>query len=313
MAQHHHHHKPEHTNTIAVVGASGAQGGSVVRSLLGKDGHHHRGGPYHVRALVRDPESAEAKRLAALGAEVVAFDWTNRQSIHHAFHGCHGVFAMTTGGNEETAIGRSLANVAHEEKVSHFVWSGLENTEKISEGKYRCAHFTHKAKVEDRLREIHGMAWTSVYPGFFYSNIKNFYTPVQGQHELEIRLPISGHVVVPYVDPATAVGPVVAEIFADKNKYNGKVVPIIGEEVNHNDICDHLSRAWHKHVKFVFQTPEDWVASHPNNPMASELADMFRFVEEFGYYHERDTKLSRKIDLHPATFQQWLQHAHWQM
>ena len=71
--------------TIAVVGATGAQGGGLVRAILGD-----RGGSFHARALTRDVHSARARELADLGAEVVAADVDDEDSLKRAFEGASG-------------------------------------------------------------------------------------------------------------------------------------------------------------------------------------------------------------------------------
>ena len=66
---------------ILVVGATGAQGGSVARHLL-------RAGGYRVRCLTRNPGSPAAREFASLGAELVEGDLSNPASLHAALRGC---------------------------------------------------------------------------------------------------------------------------------------------------------------------------------------------------------------------------------
>lgn len=318
MSQHQHHHKPSHSHTIAVVNATEPEGVSVVRALLGKGTHTHAATAWHVRALVQDPESAEAKRLAGFGAELMQVtDFTNKQQLQRAFHGCYGVYAMTSASNQETTHGKLLVNVALEEKVEHFVYSGGENAEAVSNSKYHAHILSHKAKVEARLREIHGMDWTCVYVAIPYSHIKDVYTPQQAADNLnvlEIRLPCRGDHPIPFVDPYTAVGPVVSEIFSNKAKYNTKIIPIVGEDLTFDNICALLSRAWEKEVTFVSVNAHEFATHHSHNPMAREIAELWQYLSEFPYFsRDHDAHLSRKMFPHPETFEQWLRATHWNM
>ena len=75
---------------IAVVGATGAQGGGLVRAILA-DPH----GGFAARALTRDVHSAKAQELAKLGAEVVTADVDNPDTMKKAFDGAYGAFCVT--------------------------------------------------------------------------------------------------------------------------------------------------------------------------------------------------------------------------
>jgi uncharacterized protein YbjT (DUF2867 family) len=75
---------------IAVVGATGAQGGGLARAIL-----EDTGGPFTVRAITRNPESEKARALAEWGAELVQADLDDRASLQKAFAGAHGAYCVT--------------------------------------------------------------------------------------------------------------------------------------------------------------------------------------------------------------------------
>jgi nucleoside-diphosphate-sugar epimerase len=113
---------------IAVLGATGAQGGGVVRALL-QDPLHR----YAVRALTRQPHAAKARALAAAGAKVVAADLDARPSLERTFASAHGLFAVTNfwehlSPERELAQARHIAEAARAAGVAHVVWSTLEDT-----------------------------------------------------------------------------------------------------------------------------------------------------------------------------------------
>jgi uncharacterized protein YbjT (DUF2867 family) len=122
---------------IAVVGATGAQGGGLARAILADPE-----GPFAVRALTRTPDSAKAKELAAQGAEVVHADLDDEASMRKAFEGAYGAFIVTDfwvrrTPEEEAARSRpqmeldqadTAARAAKQARLKHVVWSTLEDT-----------------------------------------------------------------------------------------------------------------------------------------------------------------------------------------
>ena len=129
---------------IAVVGATGLQGGGVVRALEASR-------RFKVRALTRNPE--EHRRLAA---EVVASDLDRPDTLPAAFAGAHGVFLVTNfweEGTDETRQATAAIRAAREAGVKHFVWSTLPNVEEISGGRFHVPHFTGKARIDRIVKE----------------------------------------------------------------------------------------------------------------------------------------------------------------
>src|ERR1041385_3284305 len=143
---------------IAVLGATGAQGGGLVRAIL-----RDKNGPFTARALTRDVKSDKARALAALGAEVVPADVDDPASLKRAFTGAFGAYCVTFfwahfSGEKETAEGRSMAQAAKAAGIQHAIWSTFEDTRKFVplsdnrmptlQGKYKVAHFDGKADAD---------------------------------------------------------------------------------------------------------------------------------------------------------------------
>jgi uncharacterized protein YbjT (DUF2867 family) len=153
----------EPTKTIAVLGATGAQGGAVVRAL-------QKRGVFKVRALTRKPDGA-----AGLADEVVAADLTQPETLAAAFDGVYGVFANTNSfasyDTDEVAHGIAAADAAKAAGVEHFVWSTLPSVAEIAEGKYTVPHFTNKAAVNATVAGEGFDFFTFVEPPFYYQNL----------------------------------------------------------------------------------------------------------------------------------------------
>jgi len=114
--------------TIAVVGATGQQGGGLIRTILSD-----ASGDFTARALTRDVTSDKARELARLGTEVVAADVDNPENLEKAFDGAHGVFCVTFywvhfSPERELAEAATMAQAARHVDVTHVIWSTLEDT-----------------------------------------------------------------------------------------------------------------------------------------------------------------------------------------
>ena len=129
---------------IAVVGATGHQGGAVVRALQAN-------GQFKVRALTRNPD-----KHPQLADEVVLADLNRPETLKAAFAGAYGVFLVTNAwepGADERKQALAAVRAAKDAGVQHFIWSTLPNVETISRGKFDVPHFTDKAKIDRIVRE----------------------------------------------------------------------------------------------------------------------------------------------------------------
>jgi uncharacterized protein YbjT (DUF2867 family) len=116
---------------IAVIGATGQQGGAVVRAL-------QAGNQFKVRALTRNPRIHRE-----LAEEVVEADLNRPETLRAAFDGAHGLFLVTNfweQGTDEPKQATAAVRAAKDARVEHFVWSTLPDVDAISGGKFRVPH-----------------------------------------------------------------------------------------------------------------------------------------------------------------------------
>src|SRR6266436_498078 len=154
--------------TIAVFGATGQQGGAVVRALQDR-------GVFKVRALTRDPA-----KHRALAEEVVEADLDRPEAIRAALEGAHGVFLVTNfwqPGTDERQQAASAVRAAKDAGVKHFIWSTLPDAERISGGMFHVRHFTGKAKIDRIVKEAGFAHHTFVIAPFFYQNLVGSLAP----------------------------------------------------------------------------------------------------------------------------------------
>jgi len=283
---------------IAVVGATGQQGGAVVRALLAS-------GQTKVRALTRNP--AKHPQLAD---EVVLADLNRPETLKAAFAGAHGVFLVTNfweANTDERKQALAAVRAAKDAGVQHFIWSTLPNVETISRGKLDVPHFTGKAKIDSIVREAGFAHHTFVIAPFFYQNLIGAGAPQkQADGTRGWVLPLDPQRRVIHMGDITELGPIVVGAFAQPELAgHGEHLPLVGDFMSFNEIIATLNRQGHK---FSFkQVPHQLFAGF--FPGAEEVAAMFGYFEAHTYLgsDSRDAiALANKVaGRQPTKFSAW--------
>lgn len=305
---------------ITVAGASSKQGRSVANALLAS-------GRYRVRALTRSKDSPPMRQLAEHGAEVVVAPLAlgHQAALTDAMRGSHGAFLMTPPtppvpppGQPELALGRELADAAYAAGVQHVVWSGLENVEMRTRGNKWAPHFTEKALVAEHIRTL-PLRSSFIYLAFFYSNFLEYYVPRRGADgSLTFAIYLPPDIPMPFVDPLTATGPAVLEVFDHPEKYAGKTLPVIGEILTARQMVDTFVRVSGQKAHYASAYTRDELLQHfpefgADEYLVRELVGMVEYAVEYGYYApNRDVEWSRKIDPDALTWEQFLLRTKWQ-
>lgn len=301
---------------ITIVGVLGKQGLSAARTLL-------ESGKYRVRGITRRVDSPEAQRLTALGAELInlPLDLGHQKDFTAAFRGSHGVFMMTPGiappQNHEMELGIQLADAAVAAGVQHLIFSSLENVEKISEGRKFAPHFTNKAKIEAYIRTL-PIKSSFIYMAFFYTNLMEFYLPRIEGDTLVFPIYLPGNFRAPFVDPLTATGPAILEIFSHPQQYFGKSLPVIGDFLSPQEMVDTFTRVTGK--KAVYRsafTRKEMLHHFPefgdNELLVREILGMAEYAVDYGYFQkDRDWLWSRRVNKNSMTWEQFLRTTGWQ-
>lgn len=301
---------------ITIVGVLGKQGGSAARTLL-------QSGRYRVRGITRRVDSPQAQSLVEQGVELVCLplDVGYQNDFVKAFRGSEGVFMMTPGIapplTHEVALGKQLADAAVEAGVRHIVFSSLENVEKITGGKKFAPHFTDKANIEAYIRTL-PVTSSFIYMAFFYTNLLEFYTPVRKGDTLVFPMYLPPDFRAPFVDPLTATGPAVLEIFSNPARYAGKSLPVIGESISPLEMIDTFVRVTGKKAVYgAAFTRKDFLHHFPefsaNELLVREIMGMAEYAVEYGYFaRDRDLLWSRKLEPTSPTWEQFLHATGWQ-
>jgi len=257
---------------IAVVGATGHQGGAVVRALQAS-------GQFKVRALTRNPDKHQQ-----LADEVLLADLNRPETLKAAFADAHGVFLVTNvwePGTDERKQALAAVRAAKDAGVRHFIWSTLPNVEAISLGKLDVPHFTDKAKSDRIVTEAGFAHHTFVIAPFFYQNLLGVMAPQnQAGGTVGWALPLDPELRVIHMGDITELGNIVAGAFAQPDLVgHGEHLPLVGDFLSFNEIIATLNRQGHK---FSFKrVPQELFAGW--FPGAKEIAEMLAYFEAHTY------------------------------
>jgi hypothetical protein len=299
---------------IAVLGSTGGQGGGLCRAILADPS-----GGFSCRAITRDPSKDKAKALAAAGADVVAADLDDVESLKKAFAGAHGVFAVTNfwehfSAEKEKAQAKNVAEAAKAAGVQHVIWSTLEDTRKwmkaddarmpMLQGSYRVPHFDAKAEADSFFA---GVPTTFLWTTFYWDNLYLFgLAPKKGEDgKYAWAFPLGNAKMAGIA--VEDIGKCAYGIYKAGGEYVGKTVGIMGEAISVEDMGKALTTQ-------LGIGPVTYNAVDANTyrswgfPGADEMGNMFQVYRDF----EGPFLAARSVDtakaLNPALqdFSAWL-------
>ena len=300
---------------IAVVGATGAQGGGLVRAILSD-----RSGEFSARALTRDPGSEKARELERLGAEVVQADVDDMESLVRAFDGASGAFCVTffwahMSPERELAEAKNMALAAKRAGVKHVVWSTLEDTRRwvplgddrmpTLMGKYKVPHFDAKGEANQLFVDA-GVPTTFLNTSFYWENFIYFgMNPKKGPDgKLAITMSM-GDAKLPGI-AAEDIGKCALGIFKKGSELIGKTIGIAGDHLSGSEMAAAFTRALGREVVYASVSPEAFRAY--GFPGADDLGNMFQFKRDFegDFRAARPLEASRALNPELQTFDAWL-------
>jgi uncharacterized protein YbjT (DUF2867 family) len=300
---------------IAVVGATGAQGGGLVRAILEDDSSE-----FTVRALTRNPDSGKAKELAKLGAEVVVADVDDIDSLKQAFAGAYGAYCVTFfwdhfSPEKEKAHAKNMAESAKAAGVQHVIWSTFEDTRKwvpldddrmpTLQEKYKVPHFDGKGEADQIFAEL-GLPATYLLTSFYWENLIYFGMGPKPAEDgtLAYTMPM-GDKKLPGIATAD-IGRAALGIFKRGREFIGKRVGIAGEHLTGDEMSSRLSKALNKPVRYNSVEPE--VFRQFGFPGADDLGNMFQFKRDFetDYCGARSVESTRELNPQLQSFESWL-------
>jgi uncharacterized protein YbjT (DUF2867 family) len=270
---------------VLITGATGQQGGAVLRELAGKG--------FTLRAMTRKPESEAARALEQFGAVIVKGDLDDPASLAKALDGAWGVFAVQNtweaGVEKEEEQGKRIAQIAREKGVQHFVYSSVGSAHR----KTGIPHFENKWRVEQKVRDLTFPSHVIIRPVFFMENIP---TPWF----------LNGDSIYTAMDPKTVlqmiavedVGRYGAAAFLDAARLNGREIDLAGDALTIPAAAALLGRGLGRRIEFV-QIPIEEVRKN-----SEDFALMLEWFDKVGYDADIPA-LQREFGFTPTTFAQW--------
>lgn len=301
---------------IAVFGATGAQGGGLAHAIL-----NDHNSEFAVRAVTRDVNSDKAKELAAKGAEVVAGDVDDADSLKRVLQGAYGAYFVTFfwahfSAEKETSEAKKMAEAAKEAGLKHVIWSTLEDVRKYVplddssmptlHGKYKVPHFDGKGEADHYFTDA-GVPTTFMLASYYWDNMIYFgMGPKRGADgKLSITFPMGNKKMAGI--SGDDIGKCAYGIFKKGAELIGKRVGIAGEQITCADMAKDLSDALGEEVVYNEITPETYRSF--GFPGADDLGNMFQFYRDFDDVCNsiRDVKFSKELNPELKSFKMWLE------
>ncbi len=270
---------------ILVTGATGRQGGAVLRHLREKG--------FPVRALTRDPDKPEARALVGHGTEVVLGDLDDRTSVARALDGAYGVYSvqsrMEKGIEAEIRQGIALADAARRENVSHLVYSSVGSADQQT----GVPHFDSKFQIEEHIRRL-GVPYTVIRPVFF---MENWLGMRAGMEPGTLTLPLKPDTRLQMI-AVDDIGAFVAMAFEFPGRWQGHALDIAGDELSMTQIAQALGRGSGEDLKYV-QAPWEKFEERAGH----ETTLMFKWFDNVGYH--ADIPALRQQHHSLMSFERW--------
>jgi uncharacterized protein YbjT (DUF2867 family) len=299
---------------IAVMGATGSQGGGLCSAI-----RDDNSGEFACRAITRDPNKEKAKALAVHGAEVVAADMDDLESLKRAFAGAYGVFCVTNfwehfSGEKEKAQAKNMADAAKAASLQHVIWSTLEDTRELMspadkrmpmlQGNYRVPHFDAKAEADAYFE---GLPVTYLITSFYWDNLYAFGLGPKkeddGSYSWTFPMGTARLAGIATED----IGKVALGIFKGGSRYIGKRIAIAGEHLTMSEMAEKLSKALGiSMIKYNAVEPDAYRSF--GFPGADEMGNMFQVYRDFEkeVVGIRSVPSTRELNPQLLNFDAWL-------
>jgi len=271
--------------TVLITGATGKQGGAILRELAGKG--------FDLRGMTRHPEGEAARALASTGARVVRGDLDDPASLRAALAGAWGVFAVQNtweaGVEKEEEQGKRIATLAREAGVQHFVYSSVGSAHRHT----GIPHFENKWRIEETVRGLRFPSHVIIRPVFFMENLVSPFL-------------LNGDKIYAALDPATVlqmiavedIGRYGARMFTDAARLNRREIDLAGDAATMPDAAKALSAGLGRPIEFV-RLPIEQVRQN-----SEDYAIMLEWFERVGYDADI-AALERQFGITSTTLTAW--------
>ncbi|KAF7369519.1 NmrA domain-containing protein [Mycena venus] len=299
---------------VAVVGATGTQGGSVINALAESDK------PYRIRGFTRDAAKPSAQELVERGVDIVVVSLVvgNKEEVYKAFAGADVAFLVTNfwehlDMEREISEGKLLIDAAKAGGISRIVWSGLPSANKLSGGKYlNVYHFEGKAIVTEYGRQS-GVPFVDLQAGFYGTNFLTGLTMLvkQADGSFAIPWPVKPTAKVPFIDAVHDYGLFVRHVLELPVFPDGSEISAHSEKITIDAMAEQLSKVTGQNVVFqqisVEQFKEGIQSLFPPH-IVLDMTESFQSWDEFGW---GDTPILQGLSRRPRTWAEFAKNTDW--
>ncbi|KAF2194410.1 NAD(P)-binding protein [Zopfia rhizophila CBS 207.26] len=299
---------------LTVFGATGNQGGSVIRAVLADPTLSKE---FKIRGITRDASKPAAHALAGRGVEVKAADMSSKTSLAEAIKGSHTIFLVTTPdfmsgqASQELTHGKNVADVAQEAEVQHVIFSSLLHVTEATNGRLKhVLHFDMKADVERYIRSK-GLSSTFILPGYFMSNFTALQMLKKGEDGVyTLVYPVGDKAEFPLIDTESDIGKYVVAAIRSRTKVLGKQILAAADYYTPTRIISEFEEVTGKKGRFVSVDAKTYKSFLPE-PMAEEMLENHLFIKNPGYFVGKSLKesldLLTEAGLKPTTWKDFLE------
>ncbi|KAH1577943.1 hypothetical protein KXW65_002510 [Aspergillus fumigatus] len=299
---------------LTVFGATGKQGGSVIRTIL-QDAKLSQ--EFRIRGITRDTTKLAAQALSKQGVELRNADMNSKESLVQALQGSHSVFLVTTpawgvaGSDAELVHGKNATDAAKATGVQHLIFSSLLNVTETSGGRLKhVPHFDQKAQVEQYIRST-GVPATFVLPGYFMSNYPEVGMLRKGEDGVyNLAYPVGQNAKFPLVDIEADMGKYVAAALKNPSESLGAQILAAEDYYTPTRILQEFEEVTGQKARFVQVDPDTFKSFMPG-PIGEEMLQNHLFIENPGYFNGRDLKESNdwleKAGYQPTSWREFLE------
>ncbi|KAF3406263.1 NmrA-like family domain-containing protein 1 [Talaromyces pinophilus] len=283
---------------FTVFGATGNQGGSVIKAILADPVLSKQ---FKLRGVTRDPSKPAAQALTAKGVEMVTADMSSPATAAPAVENAHTVFFVTNfwesmSADVEVAQGKAVTDASKAAGVKHIIFSSLINVSNASNGRLpHVSHFDGKARIEEYIRKS-GIPATFVLPGLFMSGFYNFFRKQEdGSYHWAMPDGVkASEAQIPLFDPAADTGIFVkAAVKHFPDTVSARILATTGYYTPERIISE-FAQVTGKKVSYS-EVPHDVFKSFLPAPVSQELLENMLLLQNPGYYAGADLKPSLEM------------------
>jgi len=300
---------------ILVFGATGKQGGSVIKAL--QHGDYTKN--YHIRGVTRRKDEGKVSHLEPMGVEPVKADIVTGEGLDAAFKGVYAAFLLTHSfekgieGNEYDYAKR-LVDIAYKQSVRILIWSSSPNAQAISSGKFCVPQYTEKARVEEYIqclqkdkRAFDCVAFICLT--FYYQNFHNrgFSPKKESDGSYSFKFPDVRNLTACDVND---VGRIFCQILKDPKSFNGKGIELYGDQGNIDQYIQTFERVTGQRAKLQKVSPDE-LSQWPDLHHGKQLGEMFKFMNENPQIVPAPNSIRAGDVIKVKTFGDWLHESGW--